>query len=61
MLERCKAEPSGELPAGAELVRVGDRGGERRSTDDADPRDRRKPFGDIARAMPSEQLALERR
>src|ERR1700704_6042829 len=59
MLQRREAQPGGELSSGSELVRVGHRGGERRGTDGADTRDRRKPPGDVARTLPGQQLALD--
>src|SRR5258708_17825684 len=59
MLQRREAQPGGKLSSGAELVWIGDGSGERCGTDGAHPRDRCKPPGDVAGAMPSEELTFD--
>src|SRR5258706_11482965 len=59
MLQRREAQPGGKLSSGAELVWIGDGRGERCGTDGAHPRDRCKPPGDVAGAMPSEELTFD--
>jgi hypothetical protein len=45
LLLRRQAEPGGELPAGAELIGIGDGGGDRGGRDHADPRGICDPSG----------------
>lgn len=60
VLLRCQTKPRGELPAGSELIRIGDGGGDGCCRDDAKPRYRGKPSTGLTRGMPGDQLLVER-
>jgi len=61
MLLGSQTKPGGELPSGAELIGIGDRGGNGCCGDNAQARDRGKPATGLIIGMPGGKLLVQHR